>query len=116
MVRRVAVVLLALLSVAFVLSATGCMLVQREHYVVASVDAYAQAKNYSYRYYPSSQVYFDLERQWYFYLEDGNWKTAYALPEGFEVFEDEAVVLEMANERPYSAFETHRSVYPPGRV
>ena len=116
MVRRVVAVMLALLSAVLLLTAPGCLLVQREHYVVHDAGTAAQAKIYTYRYYPSSQVYFDQERGWYFYFEADGWKTTYTLPESLKILEAEAVVLVMASERPYSAFETHRQTYPPARV
>ncbi|MFW6081429.1 MAG: hypothetical protein ACOC7W_05905 [Desulfosalsimonas sp.] len=68
-----------------------------------------------YRYYPSAQVYYDTNRDIYFYYRDGNWRISASLPGRIRMKIDEHVTLEMNTDRPY---EYHSDVvrhYPPGQ-
>ena len=52
---------------------------QKEHSGLES-PATASKQTYSYQYYPSSSVYYDIHRRLYFYPEDHNWKIFASLP------------------------------------
>ena len=40
-------------------------------------------QKYSYRYYPSCAVYYDIHRKLYYYLEDDNWKIFAVIAQQF---------------------------------
>ena len=70
-------------------------------------------QKYSYRYYPSCAVYYDIHRKLYFYLEDDNWKIFAFLPSNFEGKLDDYVKIEMDNDKPYLENVKHIKEFPP---
>ena len=77
--------------------------------------AHGYRPNHTYLYYPSSFVYFDVQRAVYFYAEDGNWTVAATLPGHIHIDVGEGVTLSLDTETPYAQFERHKAKYPPGR-
>jgi len=75
-----------------------------------------RAKKHTYYYYPSEQVYFEPERQAYFYLEGGAWRVSVSLPESIRVGPGEHVTIEMNSDAPYTEFDRHRKEFPPGHL
>ena len=71
---------------------------------------------YRYRYYPSSYVYFDIERNVYFHMYDGSWKVSAKLPAEIHINAAGAVSLSLETAKPYVYFNTHKAKYPPGQV
>ncbi|MCK4379277.1 MAG: hypothetical protein KAW01_08045 [Deltaproteobacteria bacterium] len=74
-----------------------------------------RARMYSYRYYPSSYVYFEASRGLYFYFSDGRWQSGISLPGGIHIDVGDFVSIELESERPYDRFAEHRQEYPPGK-
>ncbi|MBS3732646.1 MAG: hypothetical protein KGY42_07035 [Desulfobacterales bacterium] len=67
-----------------------------------------------YRYYPSAQVYFDTQRDVYFYYRDGDWRVSASLPGRIRVNMGDHVTLEMGTDRPYRYHSEVVRHYPPG--
>jgi len=78
--------------------------------------AHGYRAKYSYRYYPSCYVYFDLSRKCYFYLDGDNWKVSVSLPLHMRVQLGDYVSIEMDTDRPYTKFKDHKKKYPPGQL
>lgn len=78
--------------------------------------AHGYRRNHAYLYYPSSFVYFDVQRRVYFYVADGNWTVAATLPAHIRIDVGEGVALSLDTDTPYARFEDHRAKYPPGRA
>jgi hypothetical protein len=78
--------------------------------------AHGYRAKYSYRYYPSCYVYFDLSRKCYFYLDGHIWKVSVSLPVSLHAQLGEYVSIEMDTDRPYTKFEDHKKTYPPGQL
>ncbi|UCF56129.1 MAG: hypothetical protein JSW15_08485 [Deltaproteobacteria bacterium] len=78
--------------------------------------AHGYRAKYSYHYYPSTYVYFDVSRKVYFYLEGGAWKMSVSLPDHLRVKLGEHVTIEMDTDKPYTKFEEHKNKYPPGQA
>ena len=74
-----------------------------------------RGRMYSYRYYPSSYVYFEASRGLYFYFSDGRWQSGISLPGGIHIDVGDFVSIELESERPYDHFVEHRQAYPPGK-
>jgi len=71
-------------------------------------------KHYSYVYYPSSRIYFDINRNLYFYFDMGVWKSAAFLPGHITLIRSGNVSLEMDISTPYLRIREHERKYPPG--
>ena len=69
-------------------------------------------KKYSYRYYPSSSIYYDVHRKLYFYPENGNWKIFASLPRNIKRELGDYVKLEMDADKPYIHHDKHVKDYP----
>jgi hypothetical protein len=82
----------------------------------AHAKAHGYRAKYTYRYYPSAQAYYDLERRAYFYLEGGKWRVSVSLPMSLKAKLGEYVTIGMDSDRPYTRFEEHRKNYPPGQM
>lgn len=78
--------------------------------------AYGYRAKYTYRYYPSTHVYFDVSRRLYFYLEGTVWKMSVSLPEHLRVNLGDHVTIEMDTDKPYTRFAEHKKKYPPGQL
>ena len=75
--------------------------------------ATASKQTYSYQYYPSSSVYYDIHRRLYFYPEDHNWKIFASLPGNLERKLGDYVKIEMENDKPYLDNDKHAKKFPP---
>jgi hypothetical protein len=76
--------------------------------------AYGRRAKYDYRYYPDAQVYFDIQRKVYFYLDGRGWKMSVYLPHKIKL--TGYVTIEMDTDKPYKDFKTHKTKYPPGQM
>jgi outer membrane lipoprotein SlyB len=90
----------------------------RESYGRGGPPPWAPAHGYRakhrYRYYPSSYIYFDVDRGIYFYRSGGEWVSSAWLPRDVYLDREDYVTLEMDDDNPY---RYHRDVverYPPG--
>jgi hypothetical protein len=69
-------------------------------------------KFYSYRYYPSHSVYYDINRELYYYFQDGYWKIFASLPPKFNKGLGDCVELELDTNTPYTYHDKHIKEYP----
>lgn len=74
--------------------------------------AHGHRTKYTYRYYPSLQIYHDLTRNLYFYFDTGQWKAYYHPPIMLTGY---SVNLIMATDQPYHYHADVVRKYPPGR-
>ena len=58
---------------------------------------------FTYVHYPSCNVYFDRERNVWFWIEGSEWRVGAVLPSHFHVDHHEAITIELENEKPYEA-------------
>jgi hypothetical protein len=74
---------------------------------------------YRYRYYQSSQVYYDTDRRVWFYMDSGagTWTMAASLPTYVVIENDDVVNLDIRADRPYQYHPDVAKTYPgkPGR-
>jgi hypothetical protein len=56
---------------------------------------------YHYRYYPYLSLYFDIDRNLYFYSEEKKWKRGSSFPHGLQHKESGVVSLDMNMDKPY---------------
>jgi hypothetical protein len=68
---------------------------------------------FTYRYFPSSFVYFNIDRGIYFYLSEGKWVNSYSLPKAIPIDRDPHVILKMIIDKPYMFHEDVVKKYPP---
>ena len=68
---------------------------------------------FTYRYFPSSFVYFNIDRGIYCYLSEGNWVDSYSLPQTIPIDRDDYVILKMMIDKPYTFHEDVVNKYPP---
>ena len=80
----------------------------------AHAKAYGARAKHTYRYYPDSQVYFDIHRKVYFYYEGRGWKMSATLPKRIKLAGH--VTIEMDTDSPYKEFKSHKAKYPPGQA
>ena len=85
---------------------------QKEHSELESPET-ASKQNYTYLYYPSCSVYYDIHRRLYFYLEDENWKISASLFSNLERKLGDYVKIEMDNDKPYIDNDKHVKKFPP---
>ena len=85
---------------------------QKEHSRLESPET-ASKQKYSYQYYPSNSVYYDIHRKLYFYLEDDNWKIFASLPSNLKRKLGDYVKIEMDNDKPYMDNDKHVKEFPP---
>jgi hypothetical protein len=78
--------------------------------------AHGYRAKHRYHYYPSAQIYFDLSRKAYFYMEDAKWRMSVSLPEHLRVKLGDHVTIDLDTDRPYKYFEEHKKKYPPGQL
>lgn len=78
--------------------------------------AHGHRAKYTYRYYPSSCIYFDASRKVYFSLEGGDWTVSAFLPQEVRLQLGDYVTIEVDTDKPYTRFEEHRRKYPPGQL
>ena len=87
--------------------------IQQEKHSGSKSPEIASKQKYSYRYYPSCSVYYDIHRKLYYYLGDDNWKISAVLPNNLEKKLGDYVKIEMESDRPYLENEKHVKKYPP---
>jgi len=75
--------------------------------------AYGHRAKYKYRYYPDSSVYYDTNRNLYFYLEGPNWRISASLPHAIQIGLGDHVSFEMDVDKPYTHYDEHKHKYPP---
>ena len=75
--------------------------------------AHGFRQHYRYHYYPNAEIYFDIGRNMYFYLDSRNqWSFSVNLPIHLRHhLHNGYVELEMDNERPYSRHKYHKNKY-----
>ena len=78
--------------------------------------AHGYRAKYTYRYYPSCSVYYDMYRKLYFYLEGENWRLSASLPHAIQVRLGDHVSIEMDTDKPYTHYQEHKRKYPPGQL
>ena len=78
--------------------------------------AHGYRAKYGYRYYPSNSVYFDTNRQVYFYLEGNKWRMSVSLPKEIHLKIGDYVSIEMNTDKPYIYYSEHKRKYPPGQL
>ena len=77
--------------------------------------AHGYRAKHTYRYYPSAQAYYDVDRKAYFFLEGDKWQVSVSLPISLKAKLGDYVTIGMDSDRPYTRFEEHRRSYPPGQ-
>jgi hypothetical protein len=82
----------------------------------AHAPAHGYRAKHSYRYYPSSSVYYDTGRELYFYLKGDNWEFGASLPGNLRVQLGDYVSMELDTDKPYVYHADHIKKYPPGQV
>jgi hypothetical protein len=73
--------------------------------------AHGYRAKHTYRYYPSANAYYDVERKSYFYLEGNNWRVGVSLPDNLNVRLGSYVTIGMDSDKPYTSFEEHKRQY-----
>jgi len=73
--------------------------------------AHGYRAKHTYRYYPSANAYYDVERKSYFYLEGNNWRVGVSLPDTLNVRLGSYVTIGMDSDKPYTSFEVHKRQY-----
>jgi hypothetical protein len=68
---------------------------------------------FTYRYFPSSFVYFNIDRGIYFYLSEGKWVDSYSLPQAIPIDRDDYVILKMIIDKPYMFHKDVVKKHPP---
>lgn len=123
--KNTKLVLVLLLWAFFPLFLPACYVVAPGGHLVAApppgggppphAPAHGYRRNHAYRYYPAAQVYFSLERNAYFYLDNYAWRVSAVLPYELQIRLGDHVVIEMDSDTPYRDFEKHKARYPPGK-
>jgi hypothetical protein len=75
--------------------------------------AHGYRAKHRYRYYPEVQVYFDISRAVYFYLDHGRWIVSSSLPRSIRVRLGDYAEIRMETDKPYTKFKEHKKKYPP---
>ena len=75
--------------------------------------AHGYRAKHAYRYYPGSGVYFDINRNVYFYLAGDTWRMSVSLPHHIQMQINHYVAIEMDSDKPYTRFKEHCQKYPP---
>ncbi len=75
--------------------------------------AHGNRAKHRYRYYPSSYVYYSVDREIYFYYSGGKWTESTRLPRGLHLDREEYVMLDMDEDRPYKFHTDVVKRYPP---
>jgi outer membrane lipoprotein SlyB len=76
--------------------------------------AHGYRAKHSYRYYPDSYVYYNPQRDLYYYRYAGRWVESELLPVNIYLDEGAYVVLEMDEDEPYRFHNDVVKQYPPG--
>ena len=102
------IMIFAVLAFSFTFLLSSCMV--RRGVVVSSGPGGSQVR-YHYWYYPSLQVYFDVERKVYYYPENGGWHQTNSLPSRYSPGSSH-VTVDMDSDKPYRDFNQHKMKYP----
>ena len=70
-------------------------------------------QKYSYRYYPSCSVYYEIHSRLYYYLEGDTWKIFASLPRNLEKQLGDYVKIEMDTDKPYLENDKHAKEFSP---
>ena len=97
---------LALLAIGSSLFLLGCY-VERPHGYVRGPDVSA---SYSYEYYPDVEVYFEPQRQVYYWSEGGAWRSGPRAPHNLVLRSPVRVALD--SPEPYKHHDEVRTKYP----
>lgn len=73
--------------------------------------AHGYRAKHTYRYYPSANAYYDVDKGTYFYLEGSNWRVGVSIPDRLNVSLGGYVTIGMDTDKPYSLFEEHKRKY-----
>jgi len=71
--------------------------------------------NNHYDYYPDSNVYYDRDRNYYFFHEGGQWREAPSLPPTYHMDKDHHRELHLDTDKPYSYHPEVTKRFPPGQ-
>lgn len=77
--------------------------------------AHGYRAQHHYKYYPEKQVYFDTDRNLYFYLSNGHWISAISLPKPLRLNLGLAVLIDADHDKPYMKHSIYKKKYPPGK-
>lgn len=80
----------------------------------AHAPAHGRRAQHRYHYYPSSEIYFDIDRKVYFYLSGDGWKISATLPHRLRIGLGDHVSMELETDKPYQEHKKHKGKYPPG--
>ena len=75
--------------------------------------AHGYRAKHHYLYYPSVSVYFDIDRNVYFYQDRGKWKRGTSHPDWLHLRKYESIHLEMDTDKPYKFHKDVTKQYPP---
>lgn len=75
--------------------------------------AKGQKAKFTYRYFPASSVYFNIERGIFFYRSSDKWIDSYSLPSTVPINQDQYVILRMMTGKPYTFHKDVVKRYPP---
>ena len=77
--------------------------------------AHGFRRKFQYYYYPSSKVYYSVERKVYFWIEGDGWKFGATLPAGFTISGDSKVSVSIDDETPYAHYDANYKSTHPGK-
>jgi hypothetical protein len=77
--------------------------------------AHGVRAKYHYRFYPSLNIYYDINRGIYFYLESGVWKSSNVLPGHISINLYDYVVIDLDTDTPYKYYKKHKNKYHPNK-
>jgi hypothetical protein len=77
--------------------------------------AHGYRAKHRYRYYPACSVYFEAERNLYFYLNGENWEVSASLPSDLQVKLGQYVSIDLDTDRPYLYYDEHKTKYSQGQ-
>ena len=78
--------------------------------------AYGYRKKTPFRYYPSRQVYWNVDLGKYFWLDGAQWRVDVRLPDPLRLSLGSFVTVEVDGEDPRPEHEAIRVKYPPGQL
>lgn len=73
-----------------------------------------QAKHH-YKYYPEKQVYYDTDRNLYFYLSNGRWISVISLPKIMRLNLGLGIPIDLDHDKPYNEHSVYKKKYPPSK-
>jgi hypothetical protein len=103
--------LFSVLVTIFLLS-TGCVVHESYGDPYPWSPAHSYRAKHHYRYYPSFSLYFDIDRNLYFYHEGGKWKRGKSYPHGLQQRDGGFVSIDMDTDKPYKWHSDVEKRYP----